>query len=221
MPIKAILFDHDGTLVDSEPAHFEIWQRVLARYQAALSEQQYRDFYAGVPALGNALDMVERFAIDETPERLVEQKVAATREYLSRTAFPMMPDAREVTGHFHSRGLRMAIVTGSSQATVAATTRTHQLAPYFQTVVASDDVARNKPHPDGYLLAMERLGVSADECLAIEDTEHGLAAAADAGIPCLAVPNAMSMHHDFSRATARLGGLAAVRDWVAEKYQRA
>lgn len=220
MPIKAILFDHDGTLVDSEPAHFEIWRTVLARYNTELSERQYRDIYAGVPARANALDMIARFSIAETPERLVEQKVVETREYLSRTAFPIMPDAREVTGHFHSQGLRMAIVTGSSQAVVAATTRTHQLAPYFETVVASDDVERNKPHPDGYLLAMQRLGVQADECLAIEDTEHGLMAAADAGIPCLVVPNAMSMHHDFSRATASFGGLAEVRGWVAEKFRQ-
>lgn len=221
MPIKAILFDHDGTLVDSEPAHFEIWRAVLARYDTDLTEQQYCEYYAGVPAMANALDMIARFSIAGTPEQLVEQKAAGTREYLSRTAFPMMPGVREVVGHFHSRGLRMAIVTGSSQSTVAATTRTHQLAPYFDTVVASDDVERNKPHPDGYLLAMRHLGVTADECLAIEDTEHGLTAAAEADIPCLVVPNAMSAHHDFSRATASFGEMTEVLEWVTDRQRQA
>lgn len=216
MPIKAILFDHDGTLVDSEPAHFEIWKTVLARYGTPLSEQQYRDFYAGIPARANALDMVVRFSIDEAPEHLVQQKVVATREYLSRTAFPIMPHVHEITGDFHSKGLRMAIVTGSSQAVVAATTRTHQLEPYIETVVASDDVEHNKPHPEGYLLAVERLGLKVNECVAVEDTEHGLTAAADAGITCLAVPNDMSRHHDFSRATGVFSGLREVGQWVDE-----
>lgn len=218
MSIKAILFDHDGTLVDSEPAHFRLWKQVLADYGVDLGEQQYADYYAGVPSHANALDMISRFSIDESPEALVRQKALAVGEFLSREAFPPMPGALQIVRRFHALGLRLAIVTGSESAVAMATTRTYSLQPLFETIVAGNHVQRNKPHPDGYLLAMQRLGVTADECLAIEDTEHGLNAATAAGIPCLAVPNAMSMHHDFSGAAGTFCGLAEVERWIEENH---
>ncbi|WP_193164653.1 HAD family hydrolase [Microbulbifer hainanensis] len=214
MSIKVILFDHDGTLVDSEPTHFRIWQGVLAPYGAELSEAVYREHHAGLPALANAEDMIARFSLAVEPTLLARQKAAATREFLSQSAFPLMPGVLQVVRHFHTLGLRQAIVTGSGHAVVTATARTHGLEPMLATTVSSDDVERNKPHPDGYLLAMQRLGVSAEECVAVEDTEHGLAAAVGAGITCLAVPNDMSQHQDFSRAADRFGGLADIVEWV-------
>ncbi|SHE80088.1 haloacid dehalogenase superfamily, subfamily IA, variant 3 with third motif having DD or ED [Microbulbifer donghaiensis] len=220
MQIKAILFDHDGTLVDSDPAHFRIWRQVLAKHGVDLSEQQYIDHYAGLPTRANAQDMIARFAIRCTVEVLTREKTIATDDYLTRSAFPPMPDALETVRHFHALGLRLAIVTGSGREVVAATTRTYRLQPLFDTLVSSDNVERNKPHPDGYLLATQRLRLSPQECLAIEDTEHGLKAAAAAGIPCLAVPNAMSRNHDFSRAEGIFAGLAELHGWVEERCFR-
>lgn len=217
MSIKAILFDHDGTLVDSEPAHFRIWRKVLSGYGVDLSEQQYSDYYAGVPTPANALDMVSRFSIETEPESLARKKVLAMSDFISRTSFPLMPSARETVRRFHALGLQLAIVTGSGQEVVTATMRTHALRPLFATVVSGDDVQRNKPHPDGYLLAMQRLGLSAKECLAVEDTEAGLNAAAEAGIDCLVVPNDMSMHHDFSRAREKFARMDEVGEWVERR----
>lgn len=214
MPIKAILFDHDGTLVDSEPTHFELWKQILTRYGVDLSEQHYREHYAGVPALGNAQDMVSRFSLNEAPEHLARQKAQATSEFLSRRAFSLMPGARGLIEYFHRLGMRMAIVTGSGREVVAATAQGHGLQPFLETLISSDDVQRNKPHPDGYLLALRRLDLGPDECIAVEDTEHGLAAAAAAGIPCLAIPNIMSVHHDFSLAVDTLGELSDIKCWL-------
>ncbi|MFC6632107.1 HAD family hydrolase [Microbulbifer taiwanensis] len=216
--IKAILFDHDGTLVDSEPGHYQLWRQVLSGYGVDLSERQYAEHYAGVPTRANALDMIARFSIDGTAEALMRQKTQAMGAFLARNAFPPMPGALQIVRRFYALGLRLAIVTGSESEVAKATTRTYALEPMFTTLVAGDQVERNKPHPDGYLLAMRRLGVTAQECIAIEDTEHGLAAAAAAGITCVAVPNAMSRHHDFSRATATCEGLAEVERWIEINY---
>ncbi|WP_346836799.1 HAD family phosphatase [Microbulbifer sp. SAOS-129_SWC] len=217
MTIKAILFDHDGTLVDSEPAHFSIWQKVLAPYGVDLSEAIYREYCAGLPAPDNARDLISRYAIEAQPEQLVRDKIAATRRFLESAAFPLMPGALEVVQHCHSLGLRLAIVTGSGRAVVEATARSHGWQPLFETLISADDVARNKPHPDGYQLALQRLGLEPGHCIAIEDTEHGLAAADAAGVPCLAVPNEMSREHDFSRATGRFDSLADAAHWVAAR----
>ena len=92
--------------------------------------------------------------------------------------------------------------------------RAHGLASHFAVVVSVDDVRHSKPAPDCYLLAIERLGLPAADCIAIEDTEHGVAAAAGAGISCLALPTAMSRHHDFTQAAAVLDGMDAAVDYV-------
>lgn len=216
LPIRAVLFDHDGTLVDSEPTHFLMWKEVLAAYGISLQKQQYQDHYAGAPTASNAIEMVSRFAINEVPAKLAEVKNSATRVFLAGTAFPLMPSVKEVLSSLRSCGLRLAIVTGAGRDGVQATLRAHSLDGHFETVVSGDDVRRSKPAPDCYLLAAERLGLHPSECIAIEDTEHGVEAATSAGVACLAVPTDMSRHHDFARATAVFADLKAAASWVEE-----
>ena len=214
MSIKAIFFDHDGTLVDSEPIHFQLWREVLAGHGVALSEAQYRERYAGIPTAANAIDLVSRFAIDATAAALAGEKNAATRLYLEQRAFPLMPGVSDAVPLLHRAGWRLAIVTGASAEGVQTTLRQHSLAEFFETVVSGDDVVQSKPAPDCYRLAARRLGLSPSECVAIEDTEHGVNSAAAAGVACLAVPNALSGNHDFSQAAAVVSDLAAAVAWI-------
>ena len=214
MPIKAIFFDHDGTLVDSEPVHYQLWRDVAATHGVALSEALYRDRYAGIPTADNAVDLVARFSLEATPAALAEAKNLATRRFLACNAFPLMPGVSDLVPWCHGAGLRLAIVTGAGHDGVQSTLRQHALGDYFETVVSGDDVANSKPAPDCYLLAVRRLGLLPSECVAIEDTEHGVNSAAAAGVRCLAVPNEMSRQHDFSQATAVFNDLAAAAAWL-------
>jgi len=214
LPIKAIFFDHDGTLVDSEPIHYQLWRDVLAAHGVALSESLYRDCCAGIPTADNAVDLVARFAINATPPALADAKNLATRRFLAHQAFPLMPGVRDVVPLLHHAGLRLAIVTGAGSDGVQTTLRQHSLSGFFETVVSGDDVENSKPAPDCYLLAARRLALLPSECIAIEDTEHGVNSAAAAGVACLAVPNEMSRHHDFSQATAVFDELSAVVAWL-------
>jgi len=218
MKLRAILFDHDGTLVNSEPIHYQMWVAVLQRYGFILSKHQYKTRYAGVPTPANAIDMVQRFGIDESPELLAEAKHAATQEYLDRQAFPLMPGVKEAITHFHDAGLKLAVVTGASANGAQTTLRVNELEHYFSTVVSGDDVRASKPAPDCYLLALQRLGFSAAECLAIEDTQHGLEAAYRAGIACVALPTEMSMHQDFNLAMASFGGMSEAVEYVRKAF---
>jgi len=217
LPIKAIFFDHDGTLVDSEPIHYQLWRDVLAAHGVALSEVLYRDCYAGIPTADNAVDLVARFAINETPAALAEAKNLATRRFLAHQAFPLMPGVRDVVPRLHRAGRRLAIVTGAGADGVQTTLRQHSLGEFFETVVSGDDVTNSKPAPDCYLLAVRRMGLLPSECVAIEDTEHGVCSASAAGVACLAVPNEMSRNHDFSKASAVFDDLAAAASWILHR----
>lgn len=214
MPIKAIFFDHDGTLVDSEPIHYQLWRDVMAVHGVELPESLYRDCCAGIPTADNAVDLVARFAIDEAPASLADAKNLATRRFLADNAFPLMPGVCAALTQLRRAGMRLAIVTGAGSDGVRTTLRQHALGDFFETFVSGDDVANSKPAPDCYLLAASRLGLLPSECVAIEDTEHGVNSAAAAGVPCLAVPNDLSRHHDFGRASAVFKDLAAAACWI-------
>lgn len=218
MAIKAVLFDHDGTLVDSEPIHFLLWKQVLDRYDISLTDKQYRDHYAGVPTPANAKDIVRRFSLDESADVLIEKKNSAVHEYLQAQPFPLMPTARKTISSLHRRGLKLAVVTGASGSAAQATLQGYALQNYFSALVSGDDVKRSKPAPDCYLLALKQLEIIPSECIAIEDTEHGMKAAVGAGIPCIAIPTDMSRNHNFSDAIAVLDGLGEALNYIENHF---
>lgn len=211
---KAILFDHDGTLVDSEPSHLALWNEVLEPLGVTLPEALYKDLYAGMPTPANAVDIVERFGLGVPAPVLAERKAEATRAFLAARPFPLMPGAREVLDRLQAAGLRLAVVTGAARDATRASLTAHGILERFETVVTADDVVFSKPAPDCYLMAARQLGVPPSDCVAVEDSEHGLQAAADADVPCVVKPTPMSAHHDFARATVRVDDLHAAAAWI-------
>lgn len=208
---QVILFDHDGTLIDSEAVHFTLWQSILVDYGITLTAQFYNEVMAGIPVKQNAIDLVRHFNIRAKPEALAEQKHACVRQYLAERAFPLMPFAKEAIIACHDAGYTVGIVTGGATASVARTLDTYGLGAYVSVVVAVEDVEHSKPAPDCYLKAMRQLHVNAAQCVAVEDTAHGLQAAVAAGIATVAVPTAQSAKHDFSHASSRY---VSLKDWL-------
>jgi HAD superfamily hydrolase (TIGR01509 family) len=215
MTLKAVLFDHDGTLVDSEGMHWLHWQQVLERYGVEFPESLYKEHYSGVPVPANAVTLTRQYGINISAVELAQQKNEATRTYLAQQAFPLMPHAAQAVAFFHQKGLKLAVVTGANLDGVTATLEAYGLSDVFDLVVTGSDVKHSKPAPDCYLLALEKLGLQAEECIAIEDTEHGVRAAVSAGIACCGVPNAISVNHDFSLAIQTFQNLELASDWIS------
>ena len=219
MTIKAILFDHDGTLVDSEPSHFKMWERVLKSYGVDLTMDDYKQNYAGVPTSTNAIEMVKNYpSVNVDSSILEDEKNIATRRFLSGDAFPLMDGAKETIQYFKDAGLKIAVVTGAGREGIEATIKSNGLHDFLSVVVSGDDVENSKPSPDVYIKAMERLGVDSSECIAIEDTENGSRAAVGANVPCVAVPTEMSKQHDFSKALGVFDNIGQAKKWISEHY---
>lgn len=214
--IKAILFDFDGTLANSEQNHFEVWNIVLAECgEAPLDEYTYTHGLAGLPVPEAARRVREHLSLTVPLEEVIKRKNVETGRYFTEHPVDLMPFAKEILTLCRERGLLLALVTASSRDELAPTFKHHELAPFFDAVVTRDDVERSKPFPDSYQLGLDRLGVSADESLAVEDTTHGVQAAYAAHIPVAAVPNAHSRSGDFSAATIVLdNGLEGVWHWI-------
>ena len=206
-----LLFDHDGTLIDSESVHFDLWKDILLGYDVELSEDFYCQVMAGIPVKQNAVDLVEHFNIDVAPQQLAEQKHKSISDYLDKQAFPLMPFAKETIEHCANKSYTIGIVTGGSKKSVEKTLSQYGLSAYISCVVAVEDVENSKPAPDCYALAMDKLGKIPGECVAIEDTQTGMTAALAANLACVVIPTELSKHHDLSRATVRYTSL---KDWV-------
>jgi HAD superfamily hydrolase (TIGR01509 family) len=180
----AFLFDLDGTLVDSSGAH-------AAAYRAALAE--------GAPALLDGFDYDRIRGLDTRASlralgvaeadlaRLAARKQAAYREAVARGTVRAFPGAAELLAMLVSRGRRLALVTSASRASALPAVASAGLDRFFATVVTGDEVERGKPDPALYRRALAVVGVDAEEAVAIEDAESGVAAARAAGVEVVMV----------------------------------
>ena len=216
--IEAILFDHDGTLVDSEFSHFEMWASVLLALGINLTEEEYIRHHAGIPTPANATFIVDKYSLTISPSVLMGAKNSATESFLSKQAFPLIAGAREAIDFFSQKDIKLAIVTGAGKEGVNATILSNSFEDKFQVIVSGDDVDNSKPSADCYLLAIQRLAVNACDCIAIEDSENGVAAAVSADIPCIAISTPMSRYHDLSKAMKICANLDEAKTWIAENY---
>ena len=216
MTIKAVLFDHDGTIVDSEQAHFEMWRDVLQKYDVELNHEEYTSQYAGIPTTTNAATIIENHSLNVKSSELVFAKAEATNQYLSNQAFPLMDGALDSVRHFYEQGFKIGIVTGAGKAGVDVTLENHGFHEYVTVVVTGDDVTNSKPAPDCYLLAAEKLGFSPSECLAIEDTYNGSVAAISANIKCIGVSTSNRVRSLFTGTIYECSNLEIATRWISE-----
>lgn len=221
MAIRAILYDHDGTLVDSEVVHFGIWQKVLEGIdrKAQLELVDYQTHLAGIPTPANAVFLKQHFALQISAPELTLMKEKATEDYLANHCFPLLPGVTQSFAVFSDLGCTLAVVTGAGRAAVTRSLQGHKLNKMFEQVISADDVKRSKPAPDCYLLALQKLGLSAQECVAIEDTEHGAKAARDAGIDCVVIPNSMSKNQNFANSSKVCASMLEATEWITAHYK--
>jgi len=201
--IKAIFWDNDGVLVDTERLYFQATQEIMAGAGRPLSEADYIEYFLRQGT--GAWHLIEGISADDVT-RLRGLRNDRYSELLRQDACAI-EGVDEVLRRLHGR-YAMGIVTSSRRDHFELIHARCDLLKHFDFVLTSDELPRVKPHPDPYLLAMERAGVRADECLVIEDSERGLQSATAAGIPCVVIPTALTRGCDFSAAYAVLPSVA-------------
>jgi HAD superfamily hydrolase (TIGR01509 family) len=182
----AVLWDMDGTLVDTEPYWIRAEYALVERYGGRWNDELAHHL------VGNDLIVSATFIRDNSPVELEPvQIVAALLEHVVeqvREHVPWRPGARELLEELWGAGVPCALVTMSWRS--LATSVVGALpAEVFRVVVTGDEVAHGKPHPEPYLAAARLLGVEAGRCVAIEDSPTGVRSAVEAGVPTLAVPH--------------------------------
>lgn len=181
--VRALMFDFNGTLSHDEPVLCAIYQRLFAQHGRPLTEEQYYSRLAGLAEeaiIGGWLGVDGPLLASLVDERIESYTTEAADG--STVAEPV----REAVRYAAAR-VPVAIVSGAFRAEIVPVVEAAGLATEITAIVAADDVEHGKPHPEGYLRALERLGVDPTGVIAFEDTEAGIASAKAAGLRVIAV----------------------------------
>jgi beta-phosphoglucomutase family hydrolase len=182
MPIKGLIFDLDGVLVDTVPAHFAAWQRMFEEYGYAFGRKEYRDLVDGRPRFDGARAVMTSHSDPEVREA-ANKKNGYYVEMIERGEFNVFDTAVTLVRQCQAKGYSLA--AASSSANVRTVLEKAGLLDAFPVVVGGDDIEHGKPAPDIFLTAAEGLGLAVEECVVIEDSSSGVRAAKNGGFYCV------------------------------------
>jgi putative hydrolase of the HAD superfamily len=205
MPLRGLIFDFDGLIVDTESAIIESWQ-AIHREDGLPSRPDV--LHALVGHVDVAADIWEAYPDDHDKSALDRRHRTLARALMA--AAPVRPGVDALLAEARSAGLRLAVASNSSHAHVEGQLAPRGLLPLFDAVLCREDVPLGKPEPDLYLAALARLGLPASDVLAFEDSVPGHVAAARAGLRVIVTPNPATAHHEFPHALRRWDSLHSV-----------
>lgn len=205
MPLKAVLFDFNGVIIDDENLHQELINEILIGENLRPQLEEYQRFCLGRcdrDCLDNLLRRRGRHTTPAYLDKLIAQKTQAYQARLGTIdPFPFFPGVREFIGQLAQGGIVGAIVTGAMHQEVLIALERGELEEFFGVIVTAEDVCQGKPAADGYLLGVKRLqqaypdlGIELGDCLAIEDTFTGIEAAKKAGLAIVGVAHTYPFH---------------------------
>jgi len=215
----AVLFDLDGTLVQSEDLYQRATQAMLDWVGRSLDEltPEERSQIPGRSALQNMRFYCARFGLPQPPEALVSQRMDHVCRMVEEEGVMLVPGAREILESLRISDVPIALASSSPERYVSRVLQVTALGEFFDVVKTGDDVKAFKPDPEIFLQAAQGLGVPAERCLVVEDAHSGILAGKAAGMKVLAVESEVTLPHQAAladRLVRDFCGLVA-RDLVA------
>lgn len=217
--LQGVLFDYDGTIANTDPIHLDCWNHLLAKFSVSID----KEFFSLNCAGATSDHIATRIATKNpnaglSPANLAADKDALYEEWMNTKTAPLLPGVHEILSYLSQHNIAMAIVTGAPWAAIAHTLDDHEIAYYFRVLVTREDITIGKPSPQGYLLGLHRLQLSAVSALALEDTASGVLAAKAAGLLTCAIPQMFTRNHDFSSADVVFSDMNHAVAWINEQF---
>ena len=219
-PLKAIIFDMDGVLVDSEPFHQEIERRVFRKLQLDISEEEHATY------MGTATDVMwkrirEKHQLSQDIKALVDLNLSECHSYFAaREKITPMAGVVPLLEKVLRNQIPMALASSSDPKTIDLIMEKSGLGTYFNYIVSSTLVGKSKPDPAIFLYTSELLNVPPDSCVVIEDSTNGIKAAKAAGMFCVAYSNASAQNQDQTEADLRVADFNVLEDMLFSPQNR-
>jgi len=207
---KAVLFDMDGVIIDSEPLHHKAYYAMFKEVGIKVSNVLYESF-TGQSTLHVCKQLVSHFKLEQAPQTLVNIK----RNHFKRLFFSD-PDLQLIEGvldcikDYHKNGLTLVLASSASMLTINNVFTRFKLDQYFKAKLSGADLKASKPHPEIFLKAAEASGYKKKDCMVIEDSTNGIQAAHAAGIYCVAFKSPHSKNQDYTLAKKVIGSFEEI-----------
>lgn len=196
--IKAVIFDMDGVIAETEPVHDKADKATLLKYGVRLSDEELHR-YTGTTAKFMFKELIEKYRLNTTVEKIFREKEKILFELLEEDTQPTK-GVIELLHKLKEIGIRLAIASSAHMRLIEYVLQRLEITHLFDATVGAEDVEHSKPNPKIFLIAAKRLNVSPDECLVVEDAKVGVEAAKSAGMKCLGYINPSSGNQDLSEA---------------------
>jgi beta-phosphoglucomutase len=212
--IKTVIFDMDGVIIDTEPVHHHAFFTQFGELNIPVSEAEYATFL-GKSTRNVFQHLKQKYQLTQEIDDLLKRKRAIFNERFDTDAdLDLLPGVRALIEDLHTHGVQLVLASSASKGTIARVFNRFGLAPYFTHLVSGEDFAESKPNPAIFLHAAEVSGTPVGECIVIEDSANGVAAAKAAGIYCVGYASEHSAGQDL-----RLADLV-IRDFAELSAER-
>ncbi|MGL5271106.1 MAG: HAD family hydrolase [Selenomonadaceae bacterium] len=207
--MKAVIFDMDGVIIDSEPMHTKVVLDVLSSYQVHLTPADL-DRFAGMTMHSVNSALKTDYDIQAPLEEIIACEIKGMIRHTLEDPQQPIDGIREILTYLEKNRIPAAVASSSPRELVQAVVSRLELDDYFQFLLSGENVTQSKPHPEIYLQAAARLNIAPADCLVIEDSKNGTIAAKEAGMTCIGFQNLNSGLQDLSRADIIVDTLTAI-----------
>ncbi len=180
--IKAVLFDFDGVIVNSEPLHKKTFLELLAPYGVKISDEAWYREFAGTGSRSIFARLLKEHKIKGDPDELVAKRKILFHQGVDQGLVDKVPGVEKLLEKAMAMGIKMAIVSGGHRGYIDKILKMYRLGGYFQAIITAESLPERKPNPAPFLAAARLLNVRPEECLVIEDSYSGCSAGKKAGM---------------------------------------
>jgi len=207
---KAVIFDFDNIIVDSEPYHFESYRQVFEALGHKLNREEY--WIEWTSKGGGAEGEIKRYNLPFDPAEIRKKKDPIYSSFCQKGLVKPFPEARKIIELLSWKNYTLAIASGSYEEDIKNILRIHNLQSYFSAIVGKDKIKKYKPDPETYLRALEKIKVSPEKCIAIEDAEKGIKSAHGAGLKVILVKTEITRNLKIDGADLEVSGLNELQE---------
>lgn len=200
MEKKAVIFDMDGVIIDSEPIHSRVKMDTFAHFGLPFAEADLIHYMGRTSRVIFGETLAKHGRTDVTAAEMAAYKHDHYLEVLESGEIEPVPGCVEFIRKLHAAGLPLALATSSNVRAMNAVLDNFGIRKYFTSILSGGELPESKPHPAIYLISAQRLGVKPEDCMVVEDTTNGIKAAKAAGMYCVAYRNPNSGDQDLTLA---------------------
>lgn len=199
--LKAVIFDMDGVLIDSEPFHLDVNEKIFANLGINLSEDEYHGFI-GTTHKDMWTMIKKRYNLPQSVPELVNMQVSGNIEYIKNEEIEpiKIKGITDLLSRIARENIKIGIASSSPTEVIELVINKLSISDYFAAITGGEEIKKGKPAPDIFLKAAKRLDVEPSSCIVVEDSRNGVFAAKAAGMKCVAYKNPNSGNQDLSKA---------------------